>query len=310
MKKALAILGPTSGGKTGLAIKLCRIFGGEVVSADSRQVYRGMDIGTGKDLPDYTQGGDPVPYHLIDVADPSEVYDLARYQPAALAAMNDISARGKLPVVAGGTGLYMQALVDGFDLSAAQRNDSLRAKLEALSIEDLLVRLARADSDWAGSLNNSERHNHRHLVRYVEIAEQGEAVRPSRPDSAGFEYLVFGLSCPRPILQERIWQRLADRLAAGLVDEVSNLHTSGLSWLRLESFGMEYRYVARYLQGFMTYEVMQESLAVAIGQFAKRQMTWFHRWEKQGQVIHWISGEDEAVELTTNFLSNSPVGKK
>jgi tRNA dimethylallyltransferase len=282
--RVLVILGPTSSGKTALAVRLAAELGGEIVSADSRQVYRGLDVGTGKDLGEYHVGGRKIKYHLIDVADPNERFDLAQYQKLAFRAIKDIMRRKKLPIIVGGSGLYLQALVDNYRLAEVQPDLAERVKLERLSVSQLLQRLQKIKPEFAARLNNSDCHNPRRLVRYLEIAQGGGAVNSKQESS--YDFLVLGLDCPMSILRDRIVQRLLVMLEKeGLVDEVYRLHKNGLSWQRLESFGLEYRFVARHLQGQLSYLEMVEKLSVAIYQFAKRQKTWFRRWEKQGQEI-------------------------
>ncbi|MFA5754697.1 MAG: tRNA dimethylallyltransferase, partial [Patescibacteria group bacterium] len=209
---------------------------------------------------------------------------LAQYQKLAFRAIKDILRRKKLPIIVGGSGLYLQALVDNYRLAEVQPDLAERVKLERLSVSQLLQRLQKIKPEFAARLNNSDCHNPRRLVRYLEIAQGGGAVNSKQESS--YDFLVLGLDCPMSILRDRIVQRLLVMLEKeGLVDEVYRLHKNGLSWPRLESFGLEYRFVARHLQGQLSYLEMVEKLSVAIYQFAKRQKTWFRRWEKQGQEI-------------------------
>ncbi|MDO8593188.1 MAG: tRNA (adenosine(37)-N6)-dimethylallyltransferase MiaA [bacterium] len=318
--KVIIILGPTSSGKTKLAVRLAALFNGEIVSADSRQVYKGMDVGTGKDLGEYT-----VPYHLIDVADPKKQFDVAKYQKLAYQAIDNILKRGKLPIVAGGSGLYLQAVVDGYKLNKVKADKALRRELEKLTIEQLLNKLKALNPAFASKLNQSDSKNKRRLIRYVEIMSNNVIARSAVPTrhcgldpqsrslsiaaNSGFrlggrnDVKIIGLTCPREVLNERIRQRLIDRLEKeDMIGEVKRLHREGLSWKRLESFGLEYKFIARYLQGKMKYEEMVEKLNIASRQFARKQMTWFRRWERQGREIEWMDDGEKAVGAVSKFL--------
>jgi tRNA dimethylallyltransferase len=311
-QKLIAIVGTTASGKTSLAVDLAHRLNGEIVSADSRQVYRYMDIGSGKDLAEYdllTENGDTihVPYHLIDVADPNEEYDLAKWLLGAKTAVSDIASRSRLAIIAGGTGLFVQALLDGYKLSEQGSDPELRKELEALNLESLLDRLFILDKVFVQSLNNSERNNIRRLIRHIEILEsfkKGKKSQPSIEKIRPYDDLIIGLFWPREVLRKRIYDRIIKRLdEEGMLAEVEYLHNErGLSWSRLESFGLEYRYLARHLQGKLTYEEMITKLHVDTCRFAKRQMTWLRRWEKQGAKIHWLESLEEAYELSTSFL--------
>ncbi len=301
----LVIVGSTSSGKTAVAVKLARLFAGEIIGADSRQVYRGLDIGSGKDISEYGSGRNKVPYHLIDVADPRDNFDLANYQRLASKAIKEVISRGHLPIIAGGSGLYFQALVDGYLLSSPAGDKNEREELEALGPAEILKRLSILKPEFAERLNNSERHNARRLARYLEIftLDNSYGERPVKK-SPPYNFLVIGLSYPDEILKERIFKRLDERLKEGLVEEVENLNQSGLSWQRLDSFGLEYRYTSRYLQGLLDYEELREKLGTAIYRFAKRQKTWLKRWEKQGRKIYWAASEEDAVSLVSDWLNN------
>lgn len=286
--RVLAILGTTSAGKTGLAVKLAARLDGEIVSADSRQVYKGLDIGTGKDLAEYKVGRQQIPYHLIDVVSPKTQFDLAKFQKLAYKAIDDILRRGKLPIVVGGSGLYLQALVDNYDLSSVQAKSVNREKWEKMSAAKLFALVAKKKPDFAAHLNNSDKNNPRRLARYLEIIE-AEKVEKVGKRERRYDFLILGINWPDKILRERIIQRLLDRLEKqGLVAEVKRLNNEGVSWERLQSFGLEYRFVSRHLLGELSYPEMVEKLSTALYRFAKRQKTWFRRWEKQGTKIHWI----------------------
>ena len=296
-KKIIVILGPTASGKTKLAVELAEKFNGEIVSADSRQVYRGMDIGTGKDLAEYS-----VPYHLIDVVNPKLRFDLAQYQKLAFAAIDDILGRGKLPILAGGSGLYLQAVIDNYKLSDAKKDLALRKKLEKLNAGELFKKLEKLSPNLAVKLNQSDKNNKRRLIRYLEILEQDKNFK-SRKGQKKYEALLIGLSYSGEILKQRIFKRLMDRLKEqNMIGEVENLRAKGLSWKRLEEFGLEYKFISLYLQGKLQYEEMVEKLNLAIFQFAKRQLTWFKRWEKQGVKINWLKDFKKIEKLTKEFL--------
>jgi len=306
-EKVVVILGTTAGGKTGLAVKLADIFDGEIISADSRQVYRGMDIGSGKDLPDYLikkAGGKTkkIKYHLIDVASPKTEFNLRKYQSLTFKALEDVLKRHKLPLLVGGTGLYLQAVVDNYHLSAVKPDTKLREELELLEAPELYRQLSAKHSAFAAKLNNSDQHNKRHLIRYLEILE-GDLSYQAKTKESSYDFLILGIDIPREILRARILKRLEDRLANGvMVDEVKRLHREGVSWKRLEGFGLEYRYISFYLQEKMEYDEMVERLFRAICQFAKRQKTWYRRWEKQGKKINWVNDLTEARNLIIKFI--------
>ena len=321
--KIVVILGPTASGKTGLAVKLAYKFNGEIVSADSRQVYRGMDIGTGKDLGEYLVKGvrhhigcrTPyrIPCHLIDVVNPNTKFSLAKYQKLAYKAIDDILQRGKLPIIAGGTGLYLQAVVDGYKLSKVKPDKKLRGKLEKLSASELFKKLQKLNAGFADRLHESDKKNQRRLIRYIEICKdtecptrlaeaKGEAQVGHSVSGADYDILLIGLTWPREVLRERIYKRLIKRLEKeDMIGEVERLHKQGVTWKRLESFGLEYKYVSLYLRKKLDYKEMIEKLNIAIRQFAKKQMSWFRRWERHGAKIYWIEDRGEAEKLIKVF---------
>jgi len=311
--KVLAIIGTTASGKTGLAVKAALKYGGEVVSADSRQVYIGMDIGTGKDLCEYDVKVDGkkvhIPYHLIDIVEPSEFFSLADFQKQALRAMDDIFQRGKLPIIAGGTGMYAQSLVDGYDLSAVKPDHAYREELEKKSIKELNIILENFNRKFAKQLNNSDKNNKRRLVRYVELAKTEKlSLKIDKKDKTlqdKYDFLIVGLKWPREVLHSRIYKRLIDRLEKEyMVEEVEDLHRGGVSWERFEAFGLEYRFISRYLRDVITYDEMIDQLHMAVKKFAKQQGKWYKRWEKQGVKIHWFEGENEETwDLIDGFLN-------
>lgn len=329
-QKIIVILGPTASGKTGLAVWLARKFNGEIVSADSRQVYKGMDVGTGKDLKEFSifdfrflSGKNKlkinseysgkklkkikIPYHLIDVVSPKTKFSLAKYQRLAYKAIDDILSRGKLPILVGGTGLYLQAVVDGYNLSGPRPDEKLRKELDVKSVDELFVMFKKISPKMAARINASDRKNKRRLIRYLEILiKTPESVGKRRKASESekkYEPLIIGLSKPKKILGKRIYGRLVERLEnEDMIGEVRHLHKDGLSWKRLESFGLEYKFVSLYLQRKISYEEMAEKLFIAIRQFAKRQMTWFRRWERTGAKINWTRNRGEAGKLIKSFI--------
>ncbi len=286
MQKLVVILGTNASGKSELAIRLAKHFGGEIVSADSRQVYRGLDLGSGKITA--AQAAE-VKHHLIDVADLSEYYSLAQYQRAAYAAIDGIAAAGKLPFLVGGTGLYISAIVQGYQLLDVPPNDPLRAELESLTLPQLVERLQAADPEAAGRIDQS---NPRRLMRAIEIASAGCGSSAAR-NSPRYDCLQLGLTWPREMLLQRIEDRLRERLVGGMIDEVAGLRSRGVSDLRLEKLGLEYRYIARYLRGELrTLDELRTQLGIAIRQFAKEQITWF----KRDQRIIWLDPRTNRFE--------------
>jgi len=283
----IAIVGPTASGKTALSIELAKRFNGEVISADSRQVYRSMDIGTGKVTKREMRG---VPHHLLDVASPQRTFTAAHYERLGRSAIKKILARGKLPIVVGGTGLYLDTLLYGYVLPNVKPDAKLRRKLEKRPAEDLFAELKKRDSRRA---RNIDRHNKRRLVRALEIVLLTKRPVPSRKETLSHkgEYDVFkiGLNIPPEKLKKNISARLLKRLQRGMIKEVERLHEDGLSWKRLDGFGLEYRLVSRYLRGMITKQAMIDAIKKESWLYAKRQMTWFKRDEK----IHWIKNRGE-----------------
>jgi tRNA dimethylallyltransferase len=272
MQNLIVILGTNASGKSELGIRLANRLGGEVISADSRQIYRGLDLGSGKITP--AQAG-TVKHHLIDVADLAEYFSLAQYQRAAYHAIDTIAAAGKRPFLVGGTGLYISAIVEGYELVDVPPNDPLRVELEGLPLPQLVERLEKCDPDAASRIDKS---NRRRLIRALEIAAGGRAHTAAQQRSPRYRCLQLGLTWPREILEARIEKRLRDRLANGMIDEVAGLRARGVSDLRLDKLGLEYRYITRYLRGELaTLDDLRRELLIAIRQFAKGQLTWFKR---------------------------------
>lgn len=280
----VVILGPTASGKTRLAVDSAVRLGGEIISADSRQVYRGMDIGTGKDLEEY---GD-MPHHLIDIVDPGYEFNVFEFQQRFYAAFEDIRMRERLPVLCGGTGLYLEAVLNAYHMVEAPPDPELRARLERLTHTELQNELLRLKPEQHNSTDLAERER---LIRAIEIAA-AQQQEPPPPAPPNIHPLVFGLQWPRPLLRQRIRERLHQRLEQGMVEEVERLHQEGTHWETLEFYGLEYRFIAQYLQGGLNYNDMVQKLGSAICKFAKRQETWFRRMEKRGTTIHWLDPAD------------------
>jgi tRNA dimethylallyltransferase len=289
----IVILGPTASGKTRLAAGLAAHIGAELISADSRQVYRGMDIGTGKDLGEYVVDGVHVPYHLIDVAEPGHLFSVFEFQRRFYECFREIGARDRMPIVVGGTGLYIESILRDYRMIPVPENAALREELEALGMEELAARLLRLNPALH---NTTDLTGRQRLVRAIEIAEHtsrhGSRDAIERPEIVP---LVIGVRWDRAVLRERITRRLRERLGQGMIEEVQRLRDTGVSWERLDEMGLEYRYVSRYLRGEMTRDEMFETLNIRIRQFAKRQDTWFRGMERRGIAIHWIDGADEAA---------------
>ena len=282
----VVILGPTASGKTSIAVRLAREINGEIISADSRQVYRGMDIGTGKDLSEYDTGGDPVPYHLIDIMDPQDEFNLFAFRKRFFASFAEIRQRGRQPVLAGGTGLYLESVILDYQMHEVGENKELRARLSSWDMDELTAYYLSLGERKPH--NTSDMTDRSRLIRAIEILTHKEEDGRHNPPRETFTPLVIGIRWERSDLRNRITERLATRLKAGLIEEVESLKAQGLSWSRLEAFGLEYRYVALYLQGQMTHEEMFKNLETKIHQFAKRQETWFRRMERKGVDIHWF----------------------
>jgi tRNA dimethylallyltransferase len=282
----IVILGPTATGKTRLAAMVAARSGGEVISADSRQVYRNMDIGTGKDLDDYVVDGVVIPSHLVDIASPGSAYNVFQYQHDFVDAYKDITGRGKTVILCGGTGMYLEAVLKGYMLIETPENLSLRASLEDVDLETLVARLASY-----GPLHNiTDTMNRERTVRAIEIAEHYAAHPGLREEFPDIKARVFGISLPREVVRARITERLEKRLQHGMLEEVRRLLDEGISPEKLKYYGLEYRYLTGYILGEINYNEMYQRLRTAIHQFSKRQMTWFRRMEKQGTKIHWIDG--------------------
>lgn len=284
--RILVIVGPTASGKSDLAVKLAKKLNGEVISADSRQVYKGLDIGTGKITTKEMEG---IPHHVLDVVEPTNRFTVTEYMKIANSAITDILERGKLPIICGGTGFYIDSLISGTHLPPVSANESLREELANKTAVELLQQLKEIDPIRAKriSSNPSDRHNNRRIIRAIEIAQAGESIPTSSKESE-YDPTFIGLSIPINELRTKIHARLLKRIDAGMIEEVQKLHEHGLSYERMEELGLEYRYVARFLQGHITKDEMIEKLSIEIGKYAKRQMTWFRKDTR----IHWFETAD------------------
>ena len=300
--KIVVVTGPTATGKTSLAVKLADYFAGEIISVDSRQVYRGMDIGTGKDLDDYEVDGKIVPYHLIDIADPCYAYNLMEFCRDAHAAVKKISEAGHLPILSGGTAMYLNALLSGFRLPGAPPDEDKRQELRSKSVEELDELLKKTNPELFAQIKD---HNNRtRLLRALEKAKAPERLPEIKP--LKLESLILGVYFPRKTVHQRIESRLDARLKEGMVEEIEKLHKNGVSWERLDFLGLEYRYVAEYLQGKTNFQEMRDKLLIKIRQFAKRQDIWFRKMEREGHVIHWLPEGDfeQGKQLIEDFLAD------
>lgn len=295
----ITILGPTASGKTAVAAKVASMLDGEVISADSRQVYRGMDLGTGKDYADYIVDGKTVPYHLIDIVDAGYEYNVFEYQKDFLKVFAEITEREKLPVMCGGSGLYLEAVLKNYKLIQVPINEPLREKLEGKSLGELTEILKTYKSDLH---NQTDIENEKRAIRAIEIEEyylSHPEIDTGMPD---IRSLVVGVKFDRLSRRKRITERLKQRFKEGMLDEVQRLLDSGLTPEQLTYYGLEYKFMTQHLTGQITWQEMFDGLNVAIHQFAKRQMTWFRRMEKQGIEIRWLDGYLPLEEKVTKIM--------
>lgn len=329
----ITILGPTASGKTKLAVALAAAIDGEIISADSRQVYRGMDIGTGKDLADYQlPDGTVVPYHLVDICDAGEKYNLFRYQQDFQKAYEDITARGKEVVLCGGTGLYIEAVLKNYNLQRVPENKALRASLEGKTLEELTAMLEELKKKTGSNMHNkTDVDSCKRAIRAIEIETYMlENGNKNANDNFNFNAndnynepkskleskptlespLIFGTDISRELRRQRITQRLDARLEEGMVDEVKRILDSGVAPEDLIYYGLEYKFVTMYLIGELSFAEMRRQLEIAIHQFAKRQMTWFRGMEKRGLHINWIDYELPMEEKVTQVCQISGIKLK
>ena len=295
----VAIIGATAGGKTSVATQLAYELDGEILSADSRQIYRGMDIGTGKDLVDYNVNGKAIPYHLIDIADAGEKYSVYLYQKDFFAAYQDIVARGKFPILCGGSGLYIESVLKSYKMLDVPRNNELRSNLEKKSLAELAEILA----SYKKLHNKTDTDTRERAIRGIEIEDYYQKNPHERTNFPELNPLIIGVKFDRLSRRKRITQRLMQRLDEGMIDEVKTLLKKGVPAETLLYYGLEYKYITLYLTGQISYDEMVPKLETAIHQFSKRQMTWFRRMERQGTKIHWLDGY-QSMEEKMNKIKN------
>ena len=290
----VVITGPTAVGKTKLAALFASRNNGEIISADSRQVYKDMDIGTGKDLEDYVVEGKQVPYHLIDILEAGDKYFINQYYKDYVSALEDIRSRGKLPVLCGGSGLYIETALSGNPWSAIPVNETLREELEQLSERDLLRRVEQIPQNLLKQIDISTT---KRMKRGIEIAEYLKTNPEPQRELPKVSATIFALHLDRELVKKRIYERLIVRLEEGMIEEVERLMQKGISTEDLKWYGLEYRWITSYLLGEVNKEEMIDRLNIGIRQFAKRQMTWFRRMEKQGYVLNWLEASKSSKEL-------------
>ena len=300
----ITILGPTASGKTPLATALADRLGTEIISGDSRQVYRRMDLGTGKDLADYTIEGRSVPYHLIDIVEPGYKYNVFEYQRDFLKAYESIVGKGKLPILCGGTGMYLESVLKGYRLLPVPENPELRASLEGKSLQELTLIL----EGYKKLHNSTDVDTTKRAIRAIEIEEYYKQQPPEYREFPALKSLIVGVDIDRELRREKITRRLKQRLDEGMVEEVRGLLAEGISAESLIYYGLEYKFLTQYALGELTYEEMFHQLETAIHQFAKRQMTWFRGMERRGFVIHWLDATlpmEEKVERIINLINTN-----
>ncbi|MDR0845128.1 MAG: tRNA (adenosine(37)-N6)-dimethylallyltransferase MiaA [Tannerella sp.] len=299
----ITVLGPTASGKTSFAACLASRLDTEIISADSRQVYRSMDIGTGKDLSDYTVHGKTVPCHLIDICNPGYKYNVFEYQHDFFRIYEQIHRKGKIPILCGGTGLYIEAVLKGYKLQDVPENPELRKSLENKSIKELETILA----GYKTLHNKTDVDTAQRAIRAIEIEEYYVRETPSVREYEPLHSLIIGIRIDRELRRQKISQRLRRRLKEGMIDEVRRLLASGISPEDLIYYGLEYKYLTQYLIGELTCDEMVSQLEIAIHQFAKRQMTWFRGMERRGNQIHWIDASlptEEKIAITESLLKD------
>lgn len=304
----IVVTGPTATGKTGFASALADKLDGEIISADSRQVYRGMTIGTGKDIGEYTVSGKDIPYHLIDICDAGEEYNVFRFKHDFESVYSDITARGKTPVLCGGSGLYIESVLKDYGLIDVPSDTKLRKELENKSDDNLAGILSKLTA-----LHNiSDTSNRKRLLRAIEIAAY-QKVHPLENLKEPLKFIMFGIHFEREIIKKRITERLRQRLDEGMVREAQMLFNEGISKDKLVYYGLEYKFLAEYLDGQYGYNDMFQKLNSAIHRFAKRQMTWFRKMERDGMVINWIDGNlslNDKLEYALKIIGKNIVQEK
>ncbi len=293
----ITVLGPTAGGKTGFASNLANRLNTEIISADSRQVYRKMDIGTGKDLADYVVDGKQIPYHLIDILDAGEKYNLFNFQRDFFKIYETIIQKGKIPIMCGGTGLYVDAIVSNYELNEVPENKELRAELSEKSLDELADILR----SYKKLHNVSEIDTKKRAIRAIEIEVYNQSHPKVEHNFPAINSLNIGIKFDRESQKRRIAERLEQRLAEGMIDEVRELMADGVDSEVLLYYGLEYKFVTLFLLGKLTYDEMKEGLRIAICQFSKRQMTWFRRMERNGVKIYWLDGYASLADKLARF---------
>lgn len=297
----IAILGPTASGKTSFAATLAYELDTEIISADSRQIYREMDLGTGKDLADYTVNGKQIPYHLIDIAEPGYKYNVFEYQRDFLNAYQSIKQKGRLPVLCGGTGLYLESVLKGYQLIPVPENPELRTRLAGKTLKELTDIL----SNYKTLHNSTDVDTAKRAIRAIEIEEYYATHDLSAREFPSINSLIIGVDIDRELRREKITKRLRQRLDEGMVEEVRQLLNKGIQPEDLIYYGLEYKYLTLYVTGEISFEEMFKQLEIAIHQFAKRQMTWFRGMERKGFKIHWIQASmptDEKIEWVKKLI--------
>ncbi|WP_455628130.1 tRNA (adenosine(37)-N6)-dimethylallyltransferase MiaA [Parabacteroides chinchillae] len=305
MKKyeLITVLGPTASGKTSFAAALAERLDTEIISADSRQIYRSMDIGTGKDLKDYVVNGKAVPYHLIDICEPGYKYNVFEYQHDFFRAYQSIKKKGRLPILCGGTGMYIEAVLKGYKLLDVPQNPALRESLKDKSLQELENILA----SYKVLHNKTDVDSAQRAIRAIEIEEYYKTEAPDANEYDPIHSLIIGIDIDRELRRGKISKRLRDRLNEGMVDEVRNIIAGGVKPDDLIYYGLEYKFLTLYIIGKLSHEEMVSQLEIAIHQFAKRQMTWFRGMERRGCMIHWIDATlptEDKIEITENLLRN------
>ena len=298
MAETISIIGVTASGKTSLAVKLAYETGGEIISADSRQIYRRMDLGTGKDISEYTCNGKQIPYHLIDICEPGYKYNLYQYKRDFTNALKDIQSRGKLPIICGGTGLYIETVLKGYAMPEVPENKELRDSLADKTLEELTAIL----SQYKTLHNTTDVDSCKRAIRAIEIAEYYKTLPQPELEDSPLDTLLVAIDIDRETRRANISKRLHQRLEDGMVAEVESLLNEGIAPEDLIYYGLEYKYLTEYVIGKTTYEQMVSGLEIAIHQFAKRQMTWFRGMERRGFKINWIDYNLSLDEKVTRIL--------
>ena len=304
----ITILGPTASGKTELAAHLAKEIDAEIISADSRQVYRKMDIGTGKDLADYCVDGVNIPYHLIDIMDPGTKYNLFEYQKDFLDAYSDVCGRERNVILCGGTGLYIESVLKGYRLIPVPENQQLRKELEGKTLEELTLILENLKKENKSNMHNTtDVDTAKRAIRAIEIETAYKNTPVEEREFPKIDTVIIGVDIDRELRREKISRRLRQRLDDGMIDEVRGLLDSGIPAENLIYYGLEYKFVTEYLTGKLTYDEMLRTLEIAIHQFAKRQMTWFRGMERRGFVINWINAQDsmsDKIKAIRNIIES------